>query len=234
LERHRLLISGRIAPGSEGSEPAPGPVIVATQVSVHPATGSASFQATVVEVGRAPVVLAESDLGIPPRGWELRGSGLWVDHVLETPYRHWSYGLEAFALAIDDPRELLGAGLGERIPLGWELEFECDQEPEGAGPTGYRQIGEGHGLLLIGRRRLEIEGPACRSHRWGRPGPDEDQIRLGQARPPAQIRSGPGQADDDPVTPLALPAPDGVWCVTVEADGACRAGTVPGDQAVSG
>lgn len=250
LERNRLLVTARVVAaipeGDPGWEPAPERVpervIVATQVSVHPASGAASFQAAVVEPGRRPVVITESDLRIPGRGWELRGSGLWADHLVETPYRHWSYGLEAFALAIDDPWELMAAGLGERIALGWELEFECEQDPERLGPSGYQQLGTAHGLLLLGRRQLEIEGPACRSHRWGAPAPDADEIRPEQRRleqrGPEQSGAGPAPGpvprEDPVVTPLALPAVDGVWCVTVEADGGCRVETVSGDGVVSG
>ena len=45
--------------------------------------------------------------------------------MCEEPGRRWTYGLEAFALAVDDPAELLGRGYGHRVPLGWELEFEA-------------------------------------------------------------------------------------------------------------
>ncbi|MEL6984650.1 MAG: hypothetical protein AAFO29_19640, partial [Actinomycetota bacterium] len=54
---------------------------------------------------------------------EYRSSGLWVEAVCEVPGVHWSYGLEAFALAIDRPDELLGKGYGHRTALGWELDF---------------------------------------------------------------------------------------------------------------
>lgn len=218
LDRHRLLVAAAII-GGDG--PVGSSVSLATQISAHPATGSASLQAAALRPGSGPVLLAESEIDLPARGWEVRSSGLWADHVVEDPFRHWSYGLEAFALLVDRPDELLGAGLGERVPFGWELDFESGEDAVPAGPSsstsgGYRQFGLVHGLLLVGSQRLEVEGPAIRSHRWGpsRPGTtpaDGDAV---------------GRTDPDGVA-LSLPTPDGVWVVTVGPTGEVAAVTAP-------
>lgn len=121
IDQHRLLVAV-----ARGDGP---PLIVATQVGNHPATGRASFLAYVGD-GSLPLVISELEGPMPERGWELRTSGLWADHICETPFEHWSYGLEAFALAVDEPRELLGRGFGDRVPLGWELDFEASEEPD--------------------------------------------------------------------------------------------------------
>ena len=83
----------------------------------------ASFHAAVLRSGEPPVVVADDDIPAPPDRWELRTSGLWVESICEQAHRHWSYGLEAFGLAIDDPAELLGRGYGDRLAVGWELQF---------------------------------------------------------------------------------------------------------------
>ena len=130
-------------------------------------TTSVAFRAGVLEVGRRPVALVEDEIAVPRSGWEIRASGLWADHVCEQPVVHWSYGLEAFALRLDEPADLLGVARGERCPLGWELEFETGRSPEAAG-EGYRLVGRAHGIVLVGDREIELDGRAVRIHRWGR------------------------------------------------------------------
>lgn len=142
-----------------------------------------------LEHGRLPVVIADTEVPVPENGWEIRTSGLWADHICETPLDHWSYGLEAFALAVDSPGELLGKAVGDRVPLGWELEFEADAPAEfvlssGAAPSsqsvssagsdgsasegvGYSQTGKAHGILLSDEGEREIDAVAVRSHWWG-------------------------------------------------------------------
>lgn len=176
-----------------------GALAVSWAVAARPDRQRAGFLAVVLEAGRPPVVLAEDDIDLPPSLWELRTSGLWADHVCETPLEHWSYGLEAFALAIDDPAELLGRAVGDRVALGWELEFEASAPAEVEGPTAYRQAGEVHGLLLLGRhRRLDVELDAVRRHWWGTEAPSA--VR-------AAGRPGPGA--------VALPEPGGCWWVSL-------------------
>lgn len=165
---------------------------------------------------RQPIVLVESELEIPDRLWEVRGSGLWAEHVCETPLDHWSYGLEAFALEIDDPQELLGRGHGTRVPLGWELEFEASHPglaigetstPSGGGSsaTSYRQHGTVHGLLLTKAGSIEFTGNGSRSHSWG-----SDAATAFD--PPA--KHGNGKELVGPSTrPVALPVPDHVLWV---------------------
>lgn len=136
-------------------------------VTARPSVGRASFLAVVLRAGLPAVVLVEHDIELPADRWELRTAGLWCDAICETPLEHWSYGLEAFALVIDDRRELLGRGFGERFPLGWELEFEASAEAVDEGGSGYRQPGQVHGLLLLGPDRQEVDLLALRRHWWG-------------------------------------------------------------------
>ncbi len=129
------------------------------------------FVAVVLSSGALPVVVVECDISIPTRGWEIRASGLWADHVCEKPLAHWSYGLEAFALAVESGTELEPDGRGERVPLGWELEFEADGDPEWSTGEeswhGYVQFGQVHGLLLDADGETEFTGAGTRGHWWG-------------------------------------------------------------------
>jgi hypothetical protein len=72
---------------------------------------------------------------------EFRADGLWVDFVCETPDEHWSFGLEAFGLRVDDPAD----EIGDRIPVGFDLEWET---PDAV-----------HGELLVGRATIPVTAP---------------------------------------------------------------------------
>ena len=95
-------------------------------------------------------------------GVEVRADGLWGELVCETPFEHWTYGLEAFGVALDDPGDSLRGEIGERMPVGFDLEWEVDPEvgaPRSAsdGVRGYEQFGVVHGEVLLGRSRVEID-----------------------------------------------------------------------------
>ena len=77
---------------------------------------------------------------MPPVGLDLRGSGLWLSLVDEGDGR-WTIGLEAFALAVDDPDD----DRGDLVPLGLDVEWED---------------GVVHGEVLVGDERRQIEEPA--------------------------------------------------------------------------
>ncbi|MGZ6999089.1 MAG: hypothetical protein ACXVLZ_12755 [Acidimicrobiia bacterium] len=86
-------------------------------------------------------VVVRDDALARPRGrvLELRGEGIWTEMVCETEGEHWSFGLEAFGLRVDDP----AAEIGERLPVGYDLEWETPDHV--------------HGELLIGRGRIPVD-----------------------------------------------------------------------------
>ena len=92
------------------------------------------------------VVVVDDDEVTPPRGEQLvvRAEGLWAELVCETPDEHWSFGLEAFGVRFDDEDEAATSDRGERVAVGFDLEWE----------TPDRVFGE----LLLGRRRIEFDG----------------------------------------------------------------------------
>ena len=107
---------------------------------------NASFFAQVVVPGIGVVVVRDDDVA-PPKGHDLlvvRAEGLWVELLCETPDEHWSFGLEAFGVRFDSEAEAAVSDRGDRVPLGFDLEWE----------TPDRVVGE----VLVGRARHEIDG----------------------------------------------------------------------------
>ncbi len=86
----------------------------------------------------------------------MRADGLWAELVCEVPDEHWSFGLEAFGLRLDDRTEARTAEVGERVPVGFDLEWD-----EG------RVIGE----LLVGKGRVPFDGRGMFEHITGEPVP---------------------------------------------------------------
>ncbi len=151
-----------------------------------------SFHAVVLRAEALPLVLVEVDIAVGNERWEYRSSGLWVEAVDEDPGVHWSYGLEAFALALDAPDELLGRGYGHRTALGWELDFVADRgEPaavavadadpdQGIDPDPVIDVGRVDGLLLTAPAEggeLPFAGAAWRAS-WTLLSPDPWPVSL--------------------------------------------------------
>jgi hypothetical protein len=147
-----------------------------------PALATAWYWVAVVGTGRTLVALRDHEVPLPGgSALEVRAPGLWSDLTCETPLDHWSVGLEAFAVAYDDPLEAWRSERGDPTALGLDLEWEADGPadalPADAGPnagpdarTGqkrYRQACRVHGDVLVGAERLAIEAYGSRSHQWG-------------------------------------------------------------------
>jgi hypothetical protein len=123
--------------------------------------------------GRVVVADEAVPLPRPSAGLELRADGLWVSLLCETAFEHWSLGLEAFGLRLDD--ESFGDDapawsdlVGERLPVGFDLEWELRAPPERLSDgLGYRQAGTLFGELLVVRDRIEVDAPCAREHAWG-------------------------------------------------------------------
>ncbi len=110
-----------------------------------PHDGVASFAAQVV-VPDVGVIVVRDDEIAPPRRDDVvvvRSEGLWAELLCETPGEHWSIGLEAFGVRFDDEDEAAVSDRGERIPVGFDLEWE----------TPDRVVGE----LLVGRARYDLD-----------------------------------------------------------------------------
>ena len=145
-------------------------------LTIWPAPRRAWYWAALV--GRHRPYLLVRDLDVPaprsPTSREIRTDGLWADVNCETPFDHWSLGLEAFGVALDDPGEALGDERGDRTGLGLDLEWEAvagiTPGPAGAA-TSYAQPCAVHGEILVGGGRevetLAVDGFGWRRHAWG-------------------------------------------------------------------
>ncbi|MGY6502828.1 MAG: hypothetical protein ACXIVQ_18265 [Acidimicrobiales bacterium] len=149
-----------------------GSIAVAVTVVRSPAERRVGYWCAVLGRDRTSTAVLEHDI-VAPRDdrLELRGSGIWADHVCETPFDHWSVGLEAFGLAFEDPADAVGSGRGTPVAMGLDLEWEDHGDPvdlsEAAIDDGYGCTGFAHGDLLLDDRTIALSGPGQRMHRWG-------------------------------------------------------------------
>jgi hypothetical protein len=141
------------------------------RVGLYPNLDTVWYWACLVGDGRDLVTVIDHEVPLPSRGssLELRTTGLWADHICETPLDHFSLGLEAFGVGLDDPTSVYGSMRGDQVPLGFDLEWETD----GAGydypePRDRYEIPcVVHGEILVGREQIEFRGRGQRDHSWG-------------------------------------------------------------------
>jgi hypothetical protein len=110
---------------------------------VLPADGPVRYAAVFDGPALGPGYVVVRDEAVPrPRGRaiEVRADGLWTEMTCETPDEHWSFGLEAFGLRVDEPAETIG----ERLAVGYDLEWETPDVV--------------HGELLLARTVIPIDG----------------------------------------------------------------------------
>jgi len=137
------------------------------RLTVYPNQGVAWYWAALVGHGRRLVMVKEHELELPRgRDLEVRGQGIWSAVNCETPLDHWSVGLEAFALALDDPTEAWHSERGDLVGLGFDLEWEATAPARATG-DGYGQPSRVTGEILVGDERLDLDGSGYRSHTWG-------------------------------------------------------------------
>ncbi len=157
-----------------------------------------------------PVVVRDHEVGLPRQGLTVRADGLWGELWCESPFEHWTYGLEAFGVRLDDPADSLRGEIGERMPIGLDIEWEVD--PNASVPRrlradgdvdGYEQFGVAYGEVLLGRSRCTLDGTARRSHTWGSARLDRP-VRAGWLRSPTLTASF-AATDDDRVDGCVAP-----------------------------
>lgn len=150
---------------------------VEVEFGLRPGLDDAWFVVRLTGPGTAVVAVVDHGLSLPIRPHlEIRAPGLWADHVIEEPLRRWSLGLEAFGVAVpagevSDARLLDPDLRGERVAVGWDLEWENDDEPAWDSgepvPFGYSVACLVHGEVLVGVDRFELDTTGSRRHRWG-------------------------------------------------------------------
>lgn len=133
------------------------------RLGVRKAERKAWWWAAVVGQDVPFVLVKEHDVDPPrPRNLEIRASGLWAEPVCEIPGEHWSLGMEAFGVCLDDPAEAYGLERGDLIAVGFDLEWTA----EGA-MVGDAQPCLVDGDVLVGRRRFSIEARGLWQHASG-------------------------------------------------------------------
>lgn len=165
------------------------------------------FWAALVGRGRASVLVVDHDLAAP-RGQDLdlRGEGLWTSLTCETPLEHWSVGLEAFGVALEDPGEAWRSLRGDRRALGLDLEWEAVAS---AVPTldGYHLPSRVHGEVLLDDEVLDFDGWGGVTHAWG-----DQRWDQGWSTTAGRLEDGttfavPLEMDARTIEPLAMPGP---------------------------
>ena len=137
------------------------------RLELRPDEGFAWYWAYLVGPLTGLIVVRDHEVPPPRAGLELRADGLWAELVCETAGEHWSFGLEAFGLRLDDPADALAPGgeIGERVAVGLDIEWEVDDGPTGAGAIRDGRSGDGpaggtvRGDVLVGQERITFEGP---------------------------------------------------------------------------
>jgi hypothetical protein len=141
------------------------------RLALRPGEGRAWYWAYLVGRGRAVVAVRDHEVELPRgRALEVRSAGLWAEVTCETPLDHWSAGLEAFGVALEDPTEAWRGERGDPVALGLDMEWEATGAA-GAVPGGYVQPASVHGEVLVGSERLEVDARGWRNHLWGVPPP---------------------------------------------------------------
>jgi hypothetical protein len=127
------------------------------------------FTTGIVIDGHAYVLCRDHDLGLPsdPNLFEVRGGGLWMHAICETPGEHWTVAMEAFALAFDDPADAWGDERGTRVGLAFDLEWEGRPRDITSIADGYEMPCEIHGVVQLGDDEWEIDATGARYHQWG-------------------------------------------------------------------
>jgi hypothetical protein len=128
------------------------------RLELRPRENTAWYWAYLVGPEVGLVVVRDHEVPLPRAGLEIRTDGLWAELICETPGEHWSFGLEAFGLRLDDPADALtpGGEIGERVAVGLDIEWEIAPGPDG--------VGEVRGEILIDRQRITFDGSGVFVH----------------------------------------------------------------------
>jgi hypothetical protein len=138
------------------------------RLGLYPNLGTAWYWACLVGDGRPLLLVRDHEVPLPRDALEVRSSGLWAALHCEEPYEHWSVGLEAFAVAMDDPADAYRGERGDVVALGFDLEWESiGPEYEYPGVTRYEVSCNVSGEVLVGEQRISVDCPGQRDHSWG-------------------------------------------------------------------
>jgi len=126
------------------------------RLALLPTEGVAWYWAYLVGPELGLVVVRDHEVPLPRQSEPVvvRADALWAEMVCETAEEHWSVGLEAFGVRLDDPAEGFRDEIGERLAVGLDLEWEVGDEPVGDGSLRGAVFGE----VLVGPDRIAFDG----------------------------------------------------------------------------
>lgn len=144
------------------------------RLGLYPNQRVAWYWAYVVTPEHGLVVVRDHEVPLP-RGdtLEVRADSLWAECICETPMEHWGLGLEAFGVRLERPGDAYRGELGERLPVGLDLEWEAYTPvfdypfPDDHPGAHYEHAGVVHGEILLGHERITFDGRGERDHSWG-------------------------------------------------------------------
>lgn len=143
------------------------------RLTLRPSDGVTWYWASLVGFDRPLVTVLVDDAPSPRNGrLEIRAPGLWTETSVLRPFEHLTTDLEAFGVAIDAPGDVWSGAWGDRVAVGFELDWDTDGEPgpsPAPGTAGYRLVGRFHGEVLLDESRWTVEGIGVRDHWWGVP-----------------------------------------------------------------
>lgn len=143
-----------------------------SSLTLWPKENLAWYHAFLAGPDRDLVAVVDHEVPLPPSILEIRTHGLWASHICETPFDHWTIGLEAFGVGLDDPAEMYGRQMGDQVALGFDLEWEAEVDPpfetlDSAVLDGYWQGCRVSGEVLVGEGAIDFDGHGARYHQWG-------------------------------------------------------------------
>jgi hypothetical protein len=140
------------------------------RLGLYPGLGVAWYWGYLVREGEQLLMVKHHEAKLPKGDvLEVREDGLWSQLHCETPNDHWTIGLEAFAVGLDDPGVAYDdEPRGDKVPLGLDLEWQA-QGPvfDYPGVSRYEQSCLVTGEILVGNQAISFDGWGQRDHSWG-------------------------------------------------------------------
>jgi hypothetical protein len=125
------------------------------------------YVTALIGVDRQLVLVVDPKIPIPQltQYLEFRAEGIWAQHVCETPLEHWTIGLEAFGVTLENVEDAMGNQWGKRTGVGLDLEWERIDDPQSVG-SGFRQRCSVSGEVLIDEEVIDLNAQGWRTRSW--------------------------------------------------------------------
>lgn len=137
-------------------------------MGLYPRSKQGWFWAAVVGDDRPLVLVVDDELPLPAApNLEVRSSGIWTDLIPQVPLVHYTVGLEAFGVGIDNPDDVFTGLRGDLTPMGFDLEWETEGDGWLLDSPGFELPCRAHGEILLGHEEFDFDGLGTRRRWWG-------------------------------------------------------------------